>query len=42
MPRHSIKYYSKNEVYRMVVKEFVEQGDLTEDALTWLMIYDSL
>ena len=26
----------------MFVKEFVEQWDLTEDALTWLMIYESL
>lgn len=42
MPCYSIKYYTKNDVYGMFVKEFVEQGNLTEDALTWLMIYESL
>lgn len=42
MPRHSIKYYTNNDAYGMFVREFAEQGDLTEDALTWLMIYDLL
>lgn len=42
MPRYSIKYHTKNDTYRMFVREYVEQGDLTEDVLTWLMIYQSL
>ncbi len=42
MPRQSIKYHTKNDAYGMFVGEFVEQGELTEDVLTWLMIYESL
>ena len=33
MPCHSIKYYTKNDAYGMFVRRFVEQRDLTEDAL---------
>lgn len=42
MPYHNIKYYTKNDIYKIFVKNFVKQGNLTEDALTWLMIYDLL
>ena len=41
VPRRSIKYHTKNDTYRMFIEEFVEQGELTEDALTWLMIHES-
>lgn len=42
MPYYSIKYYTKNDIYKIFVKKFVKQGNLTEDALTWLMIHDLL
>lgn len=42
MPRHSIKYHTKNDAYGIFVREFAEQGELTKDALTWLMIHESL
>lgn len=34
MPDFSIKYCTKNDIYKMLVREYDEQKDLTQNVLT--------
>lgn len=35
---HNIKYYIKNNIYKIVIREFIEQRDLIEESNTIYLI----